>query len=62
MSATFFKPDDLAALYKIPLTTMWKYLRQGKFKGAIRIGRTYRIPYEAKVEFEKNHRIERLAH
>lgn len=57
MSAAFFKAETLADLYQIPRRTIWQYLRQGEFKGALKIGKTYRIPNEAKIEFEKRHLV-----
>ena len=57
MSATFFKPETLAEVYQIPLSTIWQWLRQGKFRGAIKIGKRYRIPYSSKEDFEKRHQV-----
>ncbi len=55
MTSTFYTPDALSQLYQIPKTTVWKMIREGEFKGVLKVGRHYRIPYEARIEFERRH-------
>ncbi len=55
MASSFYSPATLAQLYQLPKTTIWKMIRQKKFKGVIKIGKHYRIPHDSKVEFEKIH-------
>jgi len=55
---SYYTPATLAELYQLPKTTIWKMLRQGKFKGVLKVGKHYRIPHEARVEFEKKHRVQ----
>ena len=51
-SVTFFKPETLAEVWQVPQETIWKLIRAGKLK-AIKLGRLYRIPLEAKLEYEE---------
>lgn len=53
-SVTFFKPETLAEVWQVPKSTIWKLIRDGKLK-AMRLGRLYRVPEEAKVEFEERY-------
>ena len=55
MSGSFYRPEVLAKLYDIPVTTIWKMIRQGKFKGALKVGKHYRIPHQSRIDFEKKH-------
>jgi excisionase family DNA binding protein len=55
MNVTFFKPETLAEIWQIPVSTVWKFIREGKIKGVVRMGNRYRIPYESKVEFEERY-------
>ena len=55
MTSTFYTPEVLAQLYQIPKTTIWKMIREGQFKGVLKVGRHYRIPHESRIEFEKKH-------
>ena len=55
MTSTFYTPEVLSKLYQIPKTTIWKMIREGQFKGVLKVGRHYRIPYEARAEFERKH-------
>ena len=57
MANSFYSPKTLAELYQIPLATVWKHIRRGEFKGAVRIGKHYRIPTEARLEYERKHRV-----
>ena len=57
MVSSFYTPATLAEYYQIPKTTIWKMIRQGKFKGVMKIGRHYRIPHDSRLEFEKKHRV-----
>ena len=56
MSNTFYTPEVLSQLYQIPKTTIWKMIREGQFKGVLKLGRHYRIPHQAKMDFEQKHR------
>ena len=57
MSSIYYTPLILSELYQIPLSTVWKWIREGQFKGAIKIGKFYRIPHDARIDFEKRHRV-----
>lgn len=55
ITSNYFTPEGLAELYQVPKTTIWKWIRQGDFKGALRIGKHIRIPDQARYEFERKH-------
>lgn len=56
MISTFYTPEVLAQLYQIPKTTVWKMIREGEFRGVLKVGKHYRVPHESRLEFERRHR------
>lgn len=57
MPSSYYTPATLALLYQLPKTTIWKMIREGQFKGVIKVGRHYRIPSQSREEFERKHRV-----
>lgn len=55
MVTSFYTPSTLAEYYQLPKTTIWKMIREGEFKGVLKLGKHYRIPHESRLEFEKKH-------
>jgi len=57
MNSNYFTPQGLADLYGIPKTTIWKWIREGEFRGALKMRKHYRISNESRLEFEKKHEV-----
>ena len=57
MPSSYYTPGTLAQLYQIPRTTVWKMIREGKFRDVVKVGKHYRIPCSSREEFERKHRI-----
>lgn len=44
---TFFNAQQIAKLEDITPSTVVRWIRDGKFKGARKVGREYRVPLES---------------
>lgn len=51
----FYTCEEVAEMYRIKVSTVWTWVREGKLK-AVRIGKSYRIEKEALAEFEKSNK------
>lgn len=57
MPSSYYTPETLSQLYQLPKTTIWKMIREKKFKGVLKVGKHYRIPFQSREDFEKRHKI-----
>jgi len=57
MYSTFYTPATFAEIYQVPIVTVWRWIREGKIEGVIRIGKHYRISHESRMKFEKAHLV-----
>ena len=61
IASTYFTPGGLAELYQVPKTTIWKWVREGAFRGTLKLGKHYRISNDARIQFERERRQDRRA-
>ena len=48
------RPDEVAAYFRVKVRVIYKWVDEGRIKGAVRVaGRTIRIPRESVVECQE---------
>jgi len=55
METIFYTIQEVAEILSLSEQTIRKLVHEGRLK-AIRLGRTYRIPYESLIELRSTHR------